>query len=478
MLELKLELSKHICNMKYIYLSFLVIFTHICPSFTQTIRTQKTPLLAFLYAYKNEIGYINTPKGINYVQISSNGKNIQQSLIKSKNGLFLLVDGTGQIYKATDTTNQDILFSRIDSTRDFGNNYLSINFSYNDTILSYGGYGFWRINGQLRYFNENEWGILKINEEYRVTNEAFCFLPKKSLLYTLKNITNNESLIDNEKESQDIIQLSLVTKENKIIGKLNPSFSFIGKSPSRNIVNIESLNGALFEDIEQREYVLINFEENKIFKLNEEKRNEIFNRTKNTIQTIFEINGMIYFTSSNNTFDSIKISSKDFILIHENIYSNSFVLKYRSTIIIMIFLISFVIIISIIYIKRKKIIKDLFIGSNKEVTIQNGITLNMGFSMIDHQLIELIYSKCQKGDTASVEDVNNCLGISKKTIEIQKRVRTEVINRLNHKFKIICDIPDNIINRIRSDEDRRYFRYTINDESYNCYKKGKNNSLS
>lgn len=464
--------------MKYIYLCFLAIITINSPSFTQTIRTQKTPLLAFLYAYKNEIGYINTPTRINFAQIPSNRKNVHQSLIKTKNGLFLLVDGTGQIYKATDTTNQDILFSRIDSTQDFGNNYLSINFSYNDTLFSYGGYGFWRINGQLRYFKGNEWNILKINEEYRITNEAFCFLPKKSILYTLKNLTNNESLIDNEKKSQDIIQLNLVTKENKVIGRLNPTLSFIGKSPSRNIVNIESLNGALFEDIEQREYVLINFEENKFYKLKEGKRNEIFNISNNTIQTIFEINGTIYFSSSNNSFDSTKISIKDFTLIHDNIYINDFGLKYPYTLIIMIIIISFVITFSIIYIKRKKNIRDLFKKSNKEATIQNSINLDMGFSEIDRQLIELIYSKCQKGDSASVEDVNNCLGISKKTIEIQKRVRTEVINRLNHKFKIICNKPDNIINRIRSDEDRRYFRYTINEESYNCYKQEKNNSLS
>ncbi len=164
--------------------------------------------------------------------------------------------------------------------------------------------------------------------------------------------------------------------------------------------------------------------------------------------------------------------------MNENIYTNNFGLKIPYTTIIMIIVILLVIVFSIIYIKRKRNRKELFKKVNNEATIQHSVNLDMGYSEIDRQLIELIYSKCKKGNSASVEDVNNCLGISKKTIEIQKRVRTEVINRLNHKFKIICDTPDNIINRIRSDEDRRYFRYIINDESYNSYKQEKNNTLS
>ncbi len=454
--------------MKYLYLNFLAILINATPSFTQTIRTPKTPILSLLYSNKNEISQINTPRRTSYVHISNNKKNIFQNLLKTKSGLYLIVEGTGQVYKATDTNNSEIFFTRIDSTLDYGNSYLSINFSYKDTLYSYGGYGFWRINGQLRYFNDNEWSIIKLNKEYKLTNEAVNYLPKKSQLYALTNITNDEAEINKKSENQYVIKLNLATKENEILGKLNPYLSFIRKTQGCNIVNIEALNGTLFEDFETRECFLINFEENRIYKLKSEKRNILFKNSKDVFKSLFEINGTLYYEYSNNKLDSTKISIDDFIIIPEPVYFNNIAPIFTNRLIISLFVI-LLILLSVVLLRSKGNIKCFLKLTKYDPIPQNNIALDLAFSEIDQQLIELIYSKCQKGNSASVEEVNNCLGISKKTIEIQKRVRTEVINKLNHKFKIICDNQNDIINRIRSEEDRRYFRYTINKDSYKLF---------
>jgi hypothetical protein len=88
-----------------------------------------------------------------------------QKLIKNKKGLYILIDGTGQVYKAIASTKDSISFARVDSTIYFGHNYSAIKFSYLDTIYNFGGNGYWHFFGHLYYFNEgSEWEIKRLNE--------------------------------------------------------------------------------------------------------------------------------------------------------------------------------------------------------------------------------------------------------------------------------------------------------------------------
>ncbi|MEY3060604.1 MAG: hypothetical protein RL000_1956, partial [Bacteroidota bacterium] len=80
-------------------------------------------------------------------------------------------------------------------------------------------------------------------------------------------------------------------------------------------------------------------------------------------------------------------------------------------------------------------------------------------------LIEKIYNKTLEGKSYSVEDINAALGLSKKSLEIQKKIRTETINRINHRFKIIFNTEDELIERIRLAEDRRFYKYIISEEN-------------
>jgi hypothetical protein len=64
-----------------------------------------------------------------------------------------------------------------------------------------------------------------------------------------------------------------------------------------------------------------------------------------------------------------------------------------------------------------------------------------------------------------VEDINAMLGIGKKTIEVQKKIRTEAISRINHKFKVLTGEDLLLVERIRSEEDRRYQKYMIRSEN-------------
>src|SRR5260221_10429177 len=65
-------------------------------------------------------------------------KDIHQFLVRNKSGLYLLVDGTGRLYKILQR-NRRVDFVRIDSTRFFGYNFGFNPFSYNDSIYSFVG---------------------------------------------------------------------------------------------------------------------------------------------------------------------------------------------------------------------------------------------------------------------------------------------------------------------------------------------------
>lgn len=87
-------------------------------------------------------------------------------IVKTKQGLFVLIDGTGRVYRVQKQENE-IDFVRIDSTHYTGYNFGAYGFAIHDTLFSLGGYGFWRHNGHLRYFKgaQQGWEITALNIE-------------------------------------------------------------------------------------------------------------------------------------------------------------------------------------------------------------------------------------------------------------------------------------------------------------------------
>ena len=103
-------------------------------------------------------------------------KGIHQFLLRNRNGLYMLVDGTGRLYKI-ERGKDGINYKRLDSTRFFGYNFGFVPFSYNDSIYSFGGYGFWKFNGQLRVFidKRREWALTKLNTEIPFAKTGMSF---------------------------------------------------------------------------------------------------------------------------------------------------------------------------------------------------------------------------------------------------------------------------------------------------------------
>ena len=441
----------------------LFFFLYSINSYSQTYWIKSNPFLDSLYSWDKENSQITNTQYNHFLPVTVNNVDENQFIIKNKKGLYILIDGTGQVYKAINKTNNQIAFTRIDSTKHYGNNYSAFNFSYHDTLFSFGGYGFWHLNGQLRYFNDGyEWNVQKLNQEFPTGKNGAFLNPATSLVYSIQTNIGNDIAFEIDPKTYQLLELNLKTKKIKSLGRLNNEVSKI--SQLEFFIGLPSLNSVLY--ISDNQYFLLNYQNNRVYKLINQTVYDAFHRNANRVSNTFESGGRIYFTEFPNlNLQSVPISMNDFALESFQIYEPINQTNYW-----IIGVIGFIIIsVGVYYVFRK--------GNKSHLPIQNIQTkmeespINENdFSPIEQHLINLILSNSEKGLFVTVDQINNTLGLSKKSVEIQKKIRGESINKINHKFKIIFDSELDLIIRNRSENDRRYYNYIITKETATLYK--------
>jgi len=443
---------------------FIILFTFLLNNvYSQTYVVQSSPTLNFLYNNSIEVSQVSNTENLMLFPLLIGKDQAEFKLIRNTNGLYALVDGTGQVYKATNLENDKMSFTRIDSTKFFGNNFESISFSIGGGIYNFGGYGFWHMNGHICYFNKQlEWTIEKVNQEYRTVDKAFSYNPSTAKIYYVQFPRLEEHTIETDTITT-IIEFDVVKRENKVLGKLDPKHNLSWK---KFTINTPSLDGLLTYNT--GDVYLYQFSNNKIYKLiNIDKKNMLIGKSDVNIISTFEYNGAIYYSYSNDsTLRSLNISINDFELLehpiyrsnnNSNFYWNGFLLVGLAAIIGS----------GIYYAKRKKSV--LSVQSQDDLPVYNTDLTNNEFNEIERKIISNLIEKSNNNSYFNVEEFNSYLGIKKKTIEIQKRVRTEAINRINHKFNVNFNKETVFIERVRTNEDRRYFNYMINKENANIY---------
>jgi len=449
--------------MNKLFIAFLVLLLYI-NSNAQSFTCPITPTLEYLYNTKSEISKISHTQDLElFTPALENWKPIYK-LLKNKAGLFVLIDGTGQLYKATGINNKEITFNRIDSTRFMGYNFESINFSYKETIYSFGGYGIWNRSGQLTHFTPlAEWTIDKINKTYKTVNTFYSYQPAESKIYYIEFPWNEESTFD-KLITTSVIEFDIKKRENKILGTINSKILFTYKNFS---IDVPSLNGIL--NYNEGDIYLYKFSTNKVYKLTNLKIKDILiGKSDDGLQTTFEDSGKIFYSFKNDkTLRSLQISMNDFKEEDYPIYISETNYKYL-WIVLLLLIISISILVIFKFTKRKKNVKQ---DTMEEYYI---VDLNSNeFNSIENTLINKLIERSKIDAHLTVDELNSLLGIKKKTIEIQKRVRNEAINRINHKFIINFNIETTFIERTRSAEDRRFFNYIISKENAKVYLKNR-----
>jgi hypothetical protein len=83
------------------------------------------------------------------------------------------------------------------------------------------------------------------------------------------------------------------------------------------------------------------------------------------------------------------------------------------------------------------------------------------FSDFEKAFLNKLASK--RGKQLDIEALNYLLGLSKKSIEIQKKNRSEFLNKLDQKLRDLLHTEEVLIIRVKDEADKRIFLYKLNE---------------
>ena len=444
--------------------------------YAQDIKIPQNALLKHLLRDSLEVAHISLSQIPIIPQPAEFSKNYQQ-LVKSGNNLYLFIDGTGRVYKVSKWDDQNVNFTRIDSTTYFGYNKSSVKFMVGDSIFSYGGYGFWHFNGCLSYFSPHhkEWEMTQLNQDIPFYNfndrisSISQFDNRGNFYFSAAPIDHQTIFKENVNDSFYVINIK--QRNIQSLGKnLFSSNDFIKFTTAKKV---ETPYGILFDCplADNRDFIL-NIKENKVYA--SERRilqSLIPSKAYTSDNILFYQNGFLFVSSAPfDKMDSLKFDFHNFTLLENRIYEpitipnilEKFIFQNGMEISISLFLFIAIILLLLYFIfKRRSLNKKV-----ESIKDQQEI-----LSPLEKQLLKNFISIVESKGECSTDELNNLLGVGFKTNEIKKKARTDFITKVNYKLRAHFSIQTDIIIRDRSELDKRSYLYSIEKNMINQIKK-------
>ncbi|MEN9884271.1 MAG: hypothetical protein RLZZ420_1488 [Bacteroidota bacterium] len=402
--------------------------------------------------------------------------------LKNNNGLYIGIDGTGMIFKIEMIKNE-LEFNRIDSTYFSGNTFNAAYFTHNDSLYSYGGYGFWKSNGILRKFDFEigEWEAIptdrEISSQFNPTGQSYIWTDEttnKLLLYkrSIHDIFQGDSTV----KINELYKLDLAKKNWENVGVVDDEGHLMIFFHKNGVLRIKGHAG-------QSDF--LDFRNNLILVPDQ--------KTTNQLKKIFSISHVnlayssgdwIYFgNDQSNEIDSVKINTSKFAKSRkivdqkENYISQEMNISFIDKLTIFNWLITGIgiligAIISYLILKRSKsniwAIKNLVPKIKDETTKSQEpeATYNVSqlFSDLEKALLKKLIMATRKHGSMSIEEINKLLGLSNKNPAVQKKNRNEAISRINLKWQLTNKTNKVLIEKKRSEIDKRNFEYYMNED--------------
>lgn len=441
---------------KRLVLVFLVLFftNSAWSQFSDSILTaEKSDYIERLLNHKGPVQYI---MGLPNKFVQPKDKfhyEKPQLLIKTDSSLFLSFSGSGRIYKMSGKNDSCYIFSRIDLTENINYNLGANYFSYKEELFSLGGYGFWKTNGNLKFFNpkDKQWDIVPLSEEvipqfYPIEASWFNYTSGK-LFVPLQSIVN-AGISGTVYVKGKLIPYSYVLDINKKVWeKLGKTNEKIIDIITNGQVSFRTQSGIII--LYYDKVYLIDFNKNHVLISDDGFFNQSLAR-KGSGDFVYESNGFIYsYNYVTKQSDSLKFNYSNFkdtgLPIWEPVYN------FSMYIIVLLF---FTIAIGVFYYSKKKKNKS----RNTPIPEKN---YRIQFTDTEIALISLLIEKVKHKERATINDVNYVLGLKHKNTGLQKKVRSDTFNSINDKFRYISKTDEPLIQSVRSEVDKRYFEYFI-----------------
>jgi len=413
----------------YVFLCFFQMST--------TLFSQVKPLIPSKFTNRilsenSSIKYISYNYQLSFLDTIAQKKDQFQQIIKTDKTAFITTSGTGIVYEQKDLSDSIVYFSRIDSTIYDGYNFDDIKFSYRDTLFSVGGFGYWRNNGQIRYFSENkEWELLFPEILFGISSRNIWNLDSKNGLLSI--------IAENSDRKSCLLKINLSKHRWEIHESFNNLFENQILNANEKPVQIQLNNGGSLLVYTDKVYYL-NLSMNTLKIETDKSLTNFFNKFNVRNNPVVNIDDKLIIAHIlENKIDSVSFSINNFSDIAPILNDN----KQFSRNWIFLILGLVVLIIGIAF---------YFKFSKKPVIL---------FSEFEKQFLKKLLSK--SGKQLDIDSLNYLLGLSKKSVEIQKKNRSEFLNKLDQKLRELLNTEDVLIIRVKDESDKRIFLYQLNE---------------
>lgn len=408
------------------------------------------------------------------VTVPQNNPERPENLLRMRDGLYVCIDGTGMVYRIA--ADNGILFTRIDSSRHSGYNFNAYHFVLNDTLFSLGGYGYWRHNGHLRYYNSvnHGWEIIPLNREVPVTLSSRSTHTKgihlnrtREKLHYIHLHRPEESLKTQpitkpaNSDSTAVFELDLRRHDWKQLGTLSAEF-YRYFSKASKAADLPWGELVWTGPKSNQEMFLINYGTNELLELSREKASHILlllyppNSPSVKSFTAYADSSLVIVNTQKQK-QVIPLSLSDFTPTGIRIYSPRFVvpaslqMNTLSWIALLIGLVSSAFAFTYFYRTRRKNIKDPHVGM-------------LIFDPVELELLGALYTR--PSNSMLTEEINFLLGTNKKSLEVQKKHRSDLIKSINEKYTRLTGDTGKLITQERLEDDRRLMKYVLHLEKY------------
>ena len=404
---------------------------------------------------------------------TSLAKNIEINQISSDvpNHVYFSANCTNQFYRLD---LKSMIFNRMDKTFYRGDNCHAYHFFRKGVLHSVGGYGFWRTNNHIIYFDEKskEW------EAYSSTGTPpqgiyggfVAYLPEKDELISFMNYSHDVN-VNNGTFFRDKAIYTYSFKTNKWSQRGSVYSKFFLELFDKT--NLDPHNGNYFTGkyfimpaipfsgfqeyyaIDARTLEIFNFKDNvnRLTKFSiyphENNVNEVL-RNKELVLNIRpnQSENVVYVDGQLENLDALFLNAKSVGFIYEEIWYQS-----ESFTWFLCFLI-----ISLIVLGVLKKGKSLFF---KRFTYAN--ELKFSGDLVNKTTIFLLKRLVETYETGGidVDETNSILGLTTLAHDAQRYKRSAIVKEANVKLALLTNCHDTI-QRQDSELDRRQKRYMIN----------------
>ena len=462
-----------------VFLLFIIssLFANAASKLDNTpFKKQDIALLDLLY--KDSVNSLNIQLNSSIYQFSLDNKESRNiALFKQKQEIWLQPLGTGKLFKVNKSSTGYSL-QRIDSTIHSGVNFNSVSFSLHDTLFQYGGSGFWTIRGIITYFSKSshEWELYPshqlVNGYEGLSNYAFYHIDTlANKLYATNVVELKDPPFDLGFNVVDsVYTFNFKTKNWTNLGPLNPEFKKMIDKDNFYTLHI----GNLFFFRRFFDWHWVDFENNLYGNLKLEKNTEIKQRwlnlynSKSTYQDLqFNLGNTCYLIKLdpdlNTTYTSFTIQKEDLDLSETKyVYKkNNFILAfYLNTVVpfftpnVFILIIITFFIFFVLYRQRKKRVP-------KEVNAILNYNFVNSLSIIEKELVQVLYQQQLKGEEISPKLINKIIGVQQKDTLTQNKSRSDHFLKINQKFKLATQQELPLIVKSRDSIDKRHYNYGL-----------------